>query len=126
MKPSGTQKPLSPHLQIYTPQLTSVLSILHRLTGIGFTAALCLACAWIYALSQGEIAYLNFSKWLEIPVIKLLFYAILACVYYHLLNGVRYLMWSVGEGYGLQMVYNSGWLVAAAVFTLTLLTVFLV
>ena len=126
MKTSGTQKPLSPHLQIYAPQLTSVMSILHRFTGIGFAAALCLTCAWLYTLSQGEASYLNFCSWLKTPVLKLLLYAVLASVYYHLLNGVRYLIWSIGEGFELRTVYNSGWLVASLVFTLTLLTVFLV
>ena len=122
----STTRPLSPHLQIYTPQLTSVLSILHRLSGIGLVAALCLTCAWLYALCLGESSYLNFCKWLKIPVVNTLFYVVLACVYYHLLNGIRYLMWSIGEGFELRTVYNSGWLVAALVFTLTILTVFLV
>lgn len=126
MKTLGPENPLSPHLQIYAPQLTSVMSILHRVTGIGFAAALCLTCVWIYALSQGESSYLNFCKCLEQPVMKLIFYAILTCVYYHLLNGMRYLVWSIGKGYDLGTVYKSGYLIAALVLILTILTVYLV
>lgn len=126
MKTFSARRPLSPHLQIYRPQLTSVLSILHRLTGIGFIAALCLTCIWLYALSMGETYYKNFYQWWQNPLIKPIFYGILASVYYHLLNGVRYLIWSIGTGYKLRTIYNSGWLIVASVFTLLLLTILLV
>ena len=119
-------RPLSPHLQIYAPQLTSVMSILHRFTGIGFIAALCLTCLWLYTLGQGEVSYTNFCKWLGHPVMKILFYALLASVYYHMLNGMRYLMCSIGIGYELSSVYKSGWLVTFLVFILTILTVYLI
>jgi succinate dehydrogenase / fumarate reductase cytochrome b subunit len=120
------QKPLSPHLQIYRPQLTSILSILHRFTGLGFVIALIITCAWLYALSEGEIAFHNFCAWLNQPPIKTFLYLILACVYYHSLNGIRYLMWSLGKGFALHTVYNSGWIVCALVFALIVMTVFLV
>jgi succinate dehydrogenase / fumarate reductase, cytochrome b subunit len=120
------QKPLSPHLQIYSPQLTSVMSILHRLTGLGFVAALILTCVWLYSLSDGYLTYNDFCTFTEHPAAKLMLYLVLASVYYHLLNGVRYLMWSIGEGFELRTVYNTGWIVSALVFTLTVLTVFLV
>lgn len=120
------QKPLSPHLQIYSPQLTSVLSILHRATGIVFTIALILVCFWLYALSEGQSSYNAFCTWMEQPFIKIVTYLILASVYYHLLNGIRYLMWSIGEGFELRTVYNSGWIVFVLALALTILTVFLV
>ncbi len=120
------QKPLSPHLQIYSPQLTSILSILHRLTGLGFVIALIVTCVWLHVLSEVEVVYYNFCTWLNQPLIKVFLYLILACVYYHLLNGIRYLMWSLGKGFALHTVYNSGWVVCALVFTLIVMTVFLV
>ncbi|MBP7253141.1 MAG: succinate dehydrogenase, cytochrome b556 subunit, partial [Alphaproteobacteria bacterium] len=52
-----TVRPLSPHLQVYRPQITSVLSILHRITGIGLTAALPVLVWWLVALSQGAESY---------------------------------------------------------------------
>ncbi len=119
-------KPLSPHLQVYSPQLTSIMSIFHRFSGIVFIVALCLVCVWIYFLSQGETAYLDFCNFLAYPLVKFMLYAILACVYYHLLNGIRYLMWSLGKGYELSCVYSSGWLVAFLVFVLTIFTVYLI
>ncbi len=118
------QKPLSPHLQIYSPQLTSVLSILHRFTGLGFVVALILTCTWLCALSDGQDAYGEFCAFMNQPLIKVMLYMILACVYYHLLNGVRYLIWSIGKGFELRSVYNSGWIVCVFVFALILLTVY--
>jgi succinate dehydrogenase / fumarate reductase cytochrome b subunit len=118
------QSPLSPHLQIYSPQLTSVLSILHRLSGLGFVAAMILTTLWLYALSSGQTAYLCLCSWIEPLPVQIVLYCILASVYYHLLNGIRYLIWSMGQGYELQTVYSSGWIVVSLVFTLILLTVF--
>jgi succinate dehydrogenase / fumarate reductase cytochrome b subunit len=118
------QRPLSPHLQIYAPQLTSVLSILHRFTGLGFIAALVLTCAWLYALSEGQDSYTNFCTWASQPFIKVVLYMILASVYYHMVNGIRYLMWSLGYGFEQRSVYSSGWLVCTCVFTLIALTVY--
>jgi succinate dehydrogenase / fumarate reductase cytochrome b subunit len=117
------QRPLSPHLQVYKPQLTSIMSVLHRFTGVGFIAAICLVCVWIYFLCQGELAYLDFCKFLNYPIIKLMLYGILACVYYHFLNGIRYLVWSLGRGYEINCVYRSGWLVTFMVLVLIILTV---
>ncbi len=120
------QKPLSPHLQIYSPQLTSVLSILHRFSGVGFVLAIILTCLWLYKLTQGESAYLNFCDWMEQGFVKFIFYLILASVYYHILNGLRYLMWSLGEGFELKTVYKSGWSVVALTIILLIITVFFI
>ena len=120
------QRPLSPHLQIYSPQLTSVLSILHRLTGLGFTVGLALTCAWLYALSKGPIAYSDFCSWLNQPFVKAIIYLILTSIYYHMLNGIRYLVWSLGKGFELSSVYYSGWIVCILVFFLTILTICLI
>jgi succinate dehydrogenase / fumarate reductase cytochrome b subunit len=120
------QRPLSPHLQIYSPQLTSVLSILHRLTGLGFTVGLILTCAWLFALSVGPVEYNNFCGWLSQPFVKTIIYLILASIYYHMLNGIRYLVWSLGKGFELSSVYYSGWIVCSLVLVLTVLTVFFI
>lgn len=126
MHKSSNARPLSPHLQIYKPQLTSVMSIIHRFTGICFIAALFLVCIWIYFLCQGEKSYYEFCNFLNYPIIKFFIYAILASCYYHLLNGIRYLIWSIGIGYELNRVYIGGWLVTFFVCALTIFTVYLI
>ncbi len=119
-----TKRPLSPHLQIYKPQLTSVLSILHRVTSFGFVAGIFLLVMWLHAIAEGPIAYQAFLSFFNNLPAKIFVYALLASIYYHMFNGVRYLIWSAGCGYGLKSAYASGWLVVAIVFVLTLLTVF--
>ena len=126
MNTPGNSRPLSPHLQIYAPQLTSIMSIFHRFTGVGFSAGLFLLCIWLFSLSQGEKVYLDFCNFLANPLVKLVLYSILVCIYYHFLNGIRYMMWSFGKGYELNCVYTSGWLVTFLVIVITALTVYLV
>lgn len=112
-------RPLSPHLQIYRPQLTSVLSFAHRLTGvvlgiyaIALVALLVGAAAGprSYALAQG------FSRsWLGVMV----FVGGTFCFFLHLCGGIRHLFWDAGRGFELRTIYVSGWAVLAASTILT-------
>lgn len=115
------KRPLSPHLQIYRPQITSVLSISHRLTGAALAAGLLLLVYWLAALAAGEAAYAAalgvFGAW---PVKVVLFLAVLA-FFYHLCNGIRHLWWDSGRGFEIQQVYRSGWIVLISAVALTLL-----
>lgn len=120
------QRPLSPHLQVYKPQLTSVLSILHRIAGLGFLVALILVCAWIYALTEGKESYEYFCYWLQQPLIKFILHLILISVYYHLLNGIRYLVWSLGKGFSLRVIYRSGLIICLLALFLTIFTALLI
>ncbi|MFN6414574.1 MAG: succinate dehydrogenase, cytochrome b556 subunit [Pseudomonadota bacterium] len=120
------KRPLSPHLQIYKPQLTSVLSILHRITGVVFLMGLFLVCAWIYALSEGEASHSYFCQWFSQPLFKIFLFSILASSYYHLLNGIRYLFWSLGKGFDLKNIYYSGWAVCFLALISTIITALLI
>lgn len=117
--PHSVRRPVSPHLQIYKPQLTSVLSIVHRLTGvIAFTGSL-FVMLWLVSLAWDASLY-NFLQRivLSLPVQVLLFFWTLALVY-HLLNGIRHLMWDAGKGLELPEIYRSGRLVVAMSLLLT-------
>ena len=112
-------KPLSPHLQVYRPQITSVLSIMHRGTGIFLSLGAFVLAYWLVALASGESHYQAvvecFSWW---PV-QLLLIGWVFAFYYHLCNGIRHLFWDIGKGFEIEQVYRSGWLV---LFTALLLT----
>ncbi|HCX87770.1 MAG TPA: succinate dehydrogenase, cytochrome b556 subunit [Gammaproteobacteria bacterium] len=117
------ERPLSPHLQIYRPQLTSVLSVFHRLTGI-FLSISCVGLSlWLISMALGEEAYAEFMKavggWGGWVFVTLLIF----CVYYHLFNGIRHLFWDWGLGFSLRSVYASGWAVVALALGFSLLTV---
>jgi len=115
------KRPLSPHLQIYRPQITSVLSISHRLTGAALGAGLLLLVYWLAALAAGDRAYAAalevFGAW---PVKIVLFLGVFA-FFYHLCNGIRHLWWDTGRGFEIEQVNRSGWVVLAVAAALTLL-----
>ena len=114
------QRPLSPHLQIYRPQLTSVLSITHRITGVVLSAGLVVMVGWLLALAAGPEAYAAFNGVLaSVPGIILMVAWTLA-LFYHLLNGIRHLLWDAGWLLDLRGAYASGWVVVVASLILTL------
>lgn len=114
-----TDRPLSPHLQIYRPQLTSVLSIAHRVTGVFLALALLVMPYWLLSVAAGPDAYAallaHFDAWYG----KLFLLGVLFSVYYHLCNGIRHLGWDLGRGLDLDNTYLSGYIV---VFLSALLT----
>ncbi|MEM7047332.1 MAG: succinate dehydrogenase, cytochrome b556 subunit [Pseudomonadota bacterium] len=118
-KPASTHRPVSPHLQVYRPQLTSVLSIFHRFTGMILSAALFIFALWLVILSLGPDVYLMSFAWLTSPVgIGILFIISLAA-FYHLCTGIRHLIWDMGWALSLEAVYTSGWLALIAAGVLT-------
>jgi succinate dehydrogenase / fumarate reductase, cytochrome b subunit len=114
-------RPLSPHLQIYRPQITSVLSISHRFTGVALSASFLLFVYWLVALASGDAAYARaigvLGAW---PVLVLLFLASFA-FFFHFANGIRHLWWDTGRGFEIAEVTRSGWLVLGVAGGLTLL-----
>ena len=117
----NVQRPLSPHLQVYRPQITSVLSILHRMTGVVLGLGALLLTYWIVAAAGGpesfEAAQGFVGSWFGI----LLMLGFSYCLFYHLCNGIRHLFWDVGLGFELDTAAWSGWLVVLASAGLTLL-----
>jgi len=112
-------RPLSPHLQVYKPQLTSVLSITHRLTGIALAVGTLVLVWWIAAVAAGPEALGTVNaflgSWLGIFLLAGWSFAL----FYHLLNGIRHLFWDIGMGLELKSAYASGWLVVAGALALT-------
>jgi succinate dehydrogenase / fumarate reductase, cytochrome b subunit len=115
------ERPLSPHLQIYKPQLTSVLSISHRLTGVALGIGTLFLVWWLVAAATGDSAFAAaqgfFGSW---PGLLLLFGWTFS-FFFHLCNGVRHLMWDTGRGLDLHTTYATGWAALAASGVLTLL-----
>jgi succinate dehydrogenase / fumarate reductase, cytochrome b subunit len=113
-------RPLSPHLQIYRPQLTSVLSILHRLTGILLGAGAVALVAWLVAAACGPDAFACAQAVFGSIPGRLLLFGFTLSLVYHLLNGIRHLVWDTGRGLELDAVYMSGRLVVAGAVVLTI------
>lgn len=118
---AADERPLSPHLQVYRPQLTSVLSILHRATGMALAAGMLLLVWWLVAAAAGPEAFAA-VQWFNGSIVgRLLLLGFTWALCYHLCNGVRHLFWDAGYGFEIPDAYRSGWLVVAASAGLTLL-----
>ena len=117
---SSGNRPLSPHLQIYRPQLTAVLSILHRLTGVALAPGTLLLVYWLAAAAAGPEAFATAQMLVGSIVGRLLLLGWTFALFYHLCNGIRHLFWDAGYGLELPDLYRSGWLVVFASGALTL------
>ena len=116
------QRPLSPHLQIYKPQITSVLSILHRGTGIVLSIGSIILVSWIVTLTLGESTYLMYSNIINNWFGKFIIFGFTFALFYHLSNGIRHLFWDAGYGYDLNHAYISGISVIISSLLLTSIT----
>ncbi len=113
-------RPLSPDLQIYRPQLTSVLSITHRMTGVALSVGSPLLVCWLIVAVAGTSAYAALHGYLVSWLGLLLLLGWTFSLFFHLCNGIRHLLWDAGYGFDLQTIYASGWAVVAISFGLTL------
>jgi succinate dehydrogenase / fumarate reductase cytochrome b subunit len=112
-------KPLSPHLQIYRPQLTSVLSFTHRLTGIALGLYAVALVGWLMAAAAGAEPYAHAASFMRSWPGRLLLLGGTFCFFLHLCGGLRHLFWDAGQGFELRTIYFSGWVVVAASTLLT-------
>lgn len=115
------ERPLSPFMlgTLYRPQITSVMSILHRISGIVLSFGAFVFAWWLLAVAQGGDAYATAAECLASPFGKLALFGFSFALMYHLLNGIRHLLWDIGWGFTLPQVYRSGYTVVALTFVFT-------
>jgi len=118
----SVKRPLSPHLQVYKPQLTSLLSIIHRGTGVFLSLGALLLTCWLVSLATSEQAFSNLQQYNSAWYGKLALIAFVFSLYFHLANGVRHLFWDAGFGLEISTTYKSGYAVVAFSIILTGLT----
>ncbi|HIJ44455.1 MAG: succinate dehydrogenase, cytochrome b556 subunit [Rhodospirillales bacterium] len=118
---STRSRPRSPHLQIYRPQITSILSIAHRLTGVVLAAAALLLTYWLASAAYGPESFARaqafFGHWFG----RLILFGVTFFLFYHLCNGIRHLLWDIGWGFELPRLRSSGVVVVVASTVLTVL-----
>ena len=119
---SRAKRPLSPHLQVYRPQLTSVLSITHRLSGVALGVGTLLLVYWLASAAAGPEAFESAQSFVGSFLGRLLLFGWTLGLFFHLCNGIRHLFWDIGMGFELDDVYRSGWTVVVATAVLSLLT----
>jgi succinate dehydrogenase / fumarate reductase, cytochrome b subunit len=117
----SADRPISPHLQIYRWQLTSVLSILHRAAGVVLSAGALLLVWWLVAAASGPDAYEGVENLLGSWIGVLFLFGWSAALFYHLCNGIRHLVWDTGHALDLKSTYLGGWLVVGGTALLTVI-----
>jgi len=106
---AGAKRPLSPHLQIYRPMLTMMMSIVHRITGLGnYFGTLLLA--WWFIAAASPNGYARFQWFAGSWIGRLILFGYTWSVIHHMLGGIRHLIWDTGRGFGPK---EREWLAAA-------------
>jgi succinate dehydrogenase / fumarate reductase cytochrome b subunit len=113
-------RPKSPNIQIYRPQLTSVLSVLNRITGIGLSACAIVLVIWLIAAATGPQAYGVVQGAIASWIGQIMLFAVTFAFFLHFCGGIRHLVWDTVHGFELRSIYISGWIVVAASVALTL------
>jgi succinate dehydrogenase / fumarate reductase cytochrome b subunit len=112
-------RPLSPHLQVYKPQLSSATSIFHRLTGCALSAGTLLLTVWLVCAATSDSAFAAIQGFMASWLGLLILFGFTAALFYHFCNGIRHLAWDAGRGFDLPVMHRTGWTVIAATVILT-------
>ena len=117
------ERPLSPFMLPvwYRFQITSALSIVHRITGIGLALGSILLTWWLVAVAAGGDVFAKTHAFIASPLGILLLFLWSIAFFYHLCSGIRHLAWDAGYGFELRHAYRSGYAVIAATALLTVL-----
>ncbi len=118
---AARQRPLSPFTGIYKPQITSVLSITHRATGVVLAIGALLVAAWLISVASDTECFAWGQRLLASWFGKLALFAFSASMIYHLLNGIRHLLWDIGWGMEIETVVKTGYVVVGLSLILTAL-----
>jgi succinate dehydrogenase / fumarate reductase, cytochrome b subunit len=119
---AAVKGPLSPHLTIYKWQITMLLSIAHRATGVFLSLGLLLLSYWLLSIASGPEAYqaiaIHMNAWYGQLTLVLFTFSL----YLHLCNGIRHLFWDVGQGFEIKTSNASGYAVFVVSIILSVLT----
>jgi succinate dehydrogenase / fumarate reductase cytochrome b subunit len=113
------ERPLSPHLQVYKPQMTSVLSITHRATGVALIVGTIFLGAIVIAAAISEAHYDMIMGYANTLVGKIILLGWTWSLYYHLCNGIRHLFWDMGYLFKIQNANRAGYVVLLSSVILT-------
>ena len=117
--PAARPRPLSPNIQIYRPQLTSVLSIANRITGLVLSLGAIGLVFWLTAAAMGPKAYGEVQGVVVSWGGRIVLFCFTFAFFMHLCGGIRHLIWDTVHGFELRSIYISGWAAVAGSVVLT-------
>jgi succinate dehydrogenase / fumarate reductase cytochrome b subunit len=119
--PNTRPRPLSPHLQIYKPMLSMMMSIVHRITGVGLYYGMIILAWWLMSAAVGANAYSNVQAFAGSWIGKFVLFGFTWALMHHLLGGIRHLFWDLGYGFGPAERETLTWATLIGGIVLTLL-----
>jgi succinate dehydrogenase / fumarate reductase, cytochrome b subunit len=116
------ERPLSPHLSVYRLLINTVMSGLHRITGIALYVGTLLLAAWLISIAMGEKQYALVNGLFGHPLGKLILFGYTWAVFHHMLGGLKHFVWDTGRGFAIWQINLLSWLTIIGSITLTLAT----
>jgi succinate dehydrogenase / fumarate reductase cytochrome b subunit len=117
---SGAERPLSPHLSIYRPMLTMMMSIAHRISGVGNAVGFLLLAWWLLAVASGPERYAQVSSFFGSMAGRALLFLFSWSLIHHMLGGIRHLIWDTGRGLDKTSIEIFAWATIIGSTALTL------
>lgn len=102
------RRPLSPHLQVYRPQISSTLSIMHRITGVVLSAGAVLLSLWLAAAATSAGAFSLAQALVDSILGMIILFGFTLALFFHFCNGIRHLLWDAGYGFDLPTMHRTG------------------
>jgi len=121
MSDPASERPLSPHLQVYRPVISMVMSIFHRITGTVLYLGMIVLAGWLIAAASGPADYAVAMDWIGSPVGYLVLLGLSWAVFHHMLGGLRHFLWDTGRGFAIPTVLKLSWATLFGSLTLTAL-----
>ncbi len=121
MSDPANQRPLSPHLQVYRPVISMVMSIFHRLTGSALYLGMIVLVWWLIAAASGPQYYAVAMDWIGSVVGYLILIGLSWAVFHHALGGLRHFLWDTGRGFEIPTVLRLSWATLLGSVTLTII-----
>ena len=119
---TNTNRPISPHLQVYKLPLTGILSITHRLTGVLLSAGLIFFVYVLYAVAGGSNTYAAMQALMSLWPVQLIYWGFIYALFFHLCHGVRHLIWDAGKSFDRDTLNRYAIIELGASLVLTLIT----
>lgn len=101
---STKNRPLSPHLQIYRPTISMIMSVVHRLTGLALYAGVSFLFFWFMSILLGQNIYLIFRDIMQSFIVQIIFFFFTWAFFHHMFGGIRHFIWDLGLGFSLKSV----------------------
>ena len=123
---TNTNRPTSPHLQVYKLPLTGIISITHRMTGVLLSVGLIFFVCIVSSVAGGAATYAAMQELISVWLVRLIYWGFIYALFFHLCHGVRHLIWDAGQSFDRDTLDSYAMIELACSLVLTLFTLIFV